>query len=105
MCHQSGTAIPVQICACWDARPLMMWTQAGWPTTVDDEAALKRQIMQRLIAQGEKPTPMIVGKMARTITSKREIEQTLNMIRQAGSQVEYVSVDVTDGAHALGRWR
>ncbi|MCP5074629.1 MAG: SDR family NAD(P)-dependent oxidoreductase, partial [Rhodobacteraceae bacterium] len=73
----------------------------SWLSDADDEAALKRQIMQHLIAQGEKPTPMLVGKMARTIASKREIEKTLHTIRQAGSQVEYLSVDVTDSV-AMG---
>ncbi len=72
------------------------WLQAG-----SDEAAIKRQIMERLVAQGEKPTPLLIGKMARAISSKQAIEATLRTIEQAGSQVEYLPVDVTDGA-ALG---
>jgi NAD(P)-dependent dehydrogenase (short-subunit alcohol dehydrogenase family) len=70
----------------------------SWLAEYADEAALKRQIMQHLLAQGEKPTPMSVGKLARAIASKREIEQTIRAIEQAGSEVEYLSVDVTDGA-------
>ncbi|VAW38151.1 omega-3 polyunsaturated fatty acid synthase subunit, PfaA [hydrothermal vent metagenome] len=69
----------------------------SWLGEYADEAGLKRQIMQHLLAQGEKPTPMLVGKLAQSIASKREIEQTLHAIQQAGSQVEYLSVDVTDG--------
>ncbi|MCB0035140.1 MAG: SDR family NAD(P)-dependent oxidoreductase, partial [Anaerolineales bacterium] len=68
----------------------------SWLGNYADEAALKQQIMQHLLAQGEKPTPMLVGKMARAISSKHEIEQTLHTIEQAGSQAEYLSVDVTD---------
>ena len=70
----------------------------SWLSDYADEAALKRQIMERVIAQGEKPTPMVINKMARAISSKHAIEQTLNTIRQAGSEVEYISVDVTDSA-------
>jgi acyl transferase domain-containing protein len=69
----------------------------SWLGDYADEAGLKRQIMQHLLAKGEKVTPMIVGRMARAIASKQEIEQTVYTIQQAGSQVEYLSVDVTDG--------
>jgi len=68
----------------------------GWLKDYADEAALKRQIMEHLAAIGEKPTPAAVQKLARAITSKREIEATLAAIRQAGGQAEYLSVDVTD---------
>jgi len=74
----------------------------GWLKDYADEAALKRQIMEHLAATSEKPTPAAVQKLARAITSKREIEATLAAIRQAGGQAEYLSVDVTD-APALQR--
>ncbi len=70
----------------------------SWLVGRPDEAALKRQIMERIVAQGEKPTPMLVAKMARTIQSKQAIETTLETIAEAGSQAEYLSVDVTDAA-------
>lgn len=70
----------------------------SWLVGRPDEAALKRQIMERLIAQGEKPTPMLIGKMARSIGSKQAIETTLQTIAETGSQVEYLSVDVTNAA-------
>lgn len=72
----------------------------SWIVGTPDEAALKRQIMERLKAQGEKPTPPAIGKMARAITSKQEIEATLNAITAAGGQAIYLPVDVTN-AEAL----
>ncbi|HLP88968.1 MAG TPA: SDR family NAD(P)-dependent oxidoreductase [Nostocaceae cyanobacterium] len=61
-----------------------------------DEATLKKRIMENLIAQGQKPTPMIVQKVFNEINSSREIKKTLAAIEETGATVEYISVDVTD---------
>ncbi|MCM0589087.1 MAG: SDR family NAD(P)-dependent oxidoreductase [Gloeotrichia echinulata CP02] len=61
-----------------------------------EEPALKKRIMENLLAQGEKPTPMSVQKIYNKIHSSREIKKTLAAIEQTGSTVEYISVDVTD---------
>ncbi len=61
-----------------------------------DEATLKKRIMEYLISQGEKPTPMKVQGFYRQIAGSREIKQTLSEIRATGSEVQYLSVDVTD---------
>jgi acyl transferase domain-containing protein len=68
----------------------------NWVGDYDGEAALKRLVMEHLKATGQKPTPVAVQKLARTIKSKQEIEGTLRAIRQAGGQAEYLSVDVTN---------
>lgn len=69
------------------------WVDESW-----DEATLKRGIMQHLLAQGEKPNLKLVGKMARSIGSKLEINRTLAAIAATGGSAEYVSVDVTNAA-------
>ncbi|BAZ32978.1 KR domain-containing protein [Cylindrospermum sp. NIES-4074] len=61
-----------------------------------EDAALKKRIMENLLAQGEKPTPMSVQKIFNQITSSREIKRTLAAIEEAGAKAEYISVDVTD---------
>jgi len=61
-----------------------------------DEPALKKRIMEHLLSLGEKPTPISVQKFYNKISSNREIKQTLAAIQQAGSDAEYLSVDVTD---------
>ncbi|MEH2396449.1 SDR family NAD(P)-dependent oxidoreductase [Nostoc sp.] len=61
-----------------------------------DESALKKCIMENLLSQGEKPTPMSVQKIYNKITSSREIKNTLAAIEKTGAKAEYISVDVTD---------
>ncbi|MEH1837032.1 MAG: SDR family NAD(P)-dependent oxidoreductase [Nostoc sp.] len=61
-----------------------------------DESALKKRIMENLLSQGEKPTPMSVQKIYNQITSSREIKNTLAAIQKTGAKAEYISVDVTD---------
>ncbi|MBE9189732.1 SDR family NAD(P)-dependent oxidoreductase [Gloeocapsopsis crepidinum LEGE 06123] len=67
-----------------------------WAMGCNDEAVLKKRIMEYLVASGEKPTPVMVQKQYKAIASSREIQATLNAIEQAGSKAEYFSVDVTD---------
>ncbi|MBD2628450.1 SDR family NAD(P)-dependent oxidoreductase [Trichormus variabilis] len=61
-----------------------------------EDSALKKRIMENLISQGEKPTPMMVQKIFNEINSSREIKKTLAAIEAAGAKAEYISVDVTD---------
>lgn len=63
-----------------------------------EESALKKRIMENLLAQGEKPTPMSVQKIYNKIASSREIKNTLAAIQQTGAKAEYISVDVTNVA-------
>jgi len=71
-----------------------------WARGENDEAALKRRIMENFKAAGEAPTPQKIQKTFRQIQAQAEIEGTLDAVRKAGGQAEYVSVDVTD-CHAL----
>ncbi len=73
-------------------KPLPDWARNG-----ANEAELKKLIMDQLKASGETPTPPKIQKMYRAIQTQKEVEQTLDAVRQAGGQAEYVSVDITDG--------
>lgn len=81
-------------------RSPLLETEPIWAQNCQDEASLKKQIMQHLLEQGEKPTPLGVQKIYQQIAANREIKQTLTTIQQTGSYGEYLSVDVTD-AEAL----
>lgn len=61
-----------------------------------DEATLKKIIMEDLLKKGEKPTPIQVKKIYNQIISDREIKQTLELIKQAGGEAEYINADVTN---------
>jgi len=71
---------------------LPAWAQAG-----KSEAELKRSILEHLKAAGETPTPQKIQKLYTGFLSQIEVEETLQAVRSAGGQAEYVSVDVTDG--------
>jgi NAD(P)-dependent dehydrogenase (short-subunit alcohol dehydrogenase family) len=61
-----------------------------------EDAELKKRIMQALIAQGEKPTPVKLQKIAGSITSRRDILKTLQTLKDLGREVAYVNADVTN---------
>ncbi|MEQ8970428.1 MAG: SDR family NAD(P)-dependent oxidoreductase [Coleofasciculus sp. C1-SOL-03] len=73
-------------------------TEPEWAKNCRNEADLKKRIMQDLIAQGEKPTPIKVQKIFKTLSAQREIATTLSTIHQVGGQAEYLSVDITNYA-------
>ena len=72
-------------------------TEPEWARDCDDEMTLKKRILEHLLHQGDKkPTPKMVQQEYKSIAAKKEIEQTLRQISQAGGQAEYLSVDITD---------
>ena len=70
--------------------------EAAWARDCNSELTLKKRILEHLLEQGTKPTPMMVQKEYKAIAAKREIEQTIREIESAGGKAEYLSVDVTD---------
>lgn len=77
-------------------RSEILATEPEYAQNCTEEAALKKRIMENLISQGEKPTPMSVQKIYNQIHSSREIKKTIVALQQTGSTVEYINVDVTD---------
>ena len=77
-------------------RSAIVQPEPEWAQDCNDEMMLKKRILEHLLHQDEKPTPKMVQREYKSIAAKREIEQTLSRIRQAGGQAEYISVDVTD---------
>jgi len=63
---------------------------------VRDEAGLKRLIMQNMQASGEKPTPQKIQRTYKAFTARREISETLQAVKAAGGEAEYLSADITD---------
>ncbi len=83
-------------------RSAITQSEPEWARECDHEMTLKKRILEYLLQQDEKPTPKMVQQEYKSIAAKREIEQTLQQISQAGGQAEYLSVDVTD-ANALAQ--
>ena len=61
-----------------------------------DENTLKRLIMEDLKSKGEKPSLPKVKSIFKNITAKKEIDETITAIKNAGGQAIYVQGDVTD---------
>ena len=70
--------------------------EPDWASGVIDEAELKRRIMVKLSAQGEKATPAKIQKEFSLLQSRRTIENTLSAITEAGGQAVYCNTDITD---------
>ncbi|MEC9465978.1 MAG: SDR family NAD(P)-dependent oxidoreductase [Myxococcota bacterium] len=65
---------------------------------VDDEAGLKRALLDAARASGQKVTPAELGKQTQKVLGAREIRATLQAIRAAGSEADYYAVDIRDSA-------
>ena len=63
---------------------------------VDDGAELKKLLLQKAQAEGEKVTPMELGKRVARLQAMREIHATLEALKTAGSEAQYLPVDVQD---------
>ncbi|MBL4821956.1 MAG: SDR family NAD(P)-dependent oxidoreductase [Colwellia sp.] len=73
--------------------------EPSWAKNITDEVALKKAAMQALIAAGDKPTPVKVTQFVRPVLANREIAQTLNAIKAAGGQAQYIAADVTNSTN------
>jgi NAD(P)-dependent dehydrogenase (short-subunit alcohol dehydrogenase family) len=69
--------------------------EPGWASGVED-TALKAAAAAGLKAAGEKPTPKRVERLQQTVVGAREIRRTLQSLHEAGSQAEYLAVDIVD---------
>ncbi|NEO04753.1 SDR family NAD(P)-dependent oxidoreductase [Moorena sp. SIO3I8] len=77
-------------------RSSIMTDEPDWAKDCFNESELKKRIMNNILAQGQKPTPMELQRVFKTIVSSREIHKTLLAIEEAGGQADYIDVDVTD---------
>ena len=77
-------------------RSAISQTEPQWAYGCDNELELKKRILEHLLHESQKPTPMMVQREYKAIAAKREVEHTLQQISQAGGEAVYLSVDVTD---------
>lgn len=66
--------------------------------TATNEAQLKAILIKQTQDSGEKPNLIHIQQQARHILATREIQTTLDALRQAGAQVSYHVCDVQDSA-------
>ncbi len=63
---------------------------------LNDEAALKRALLDRAHAKGATPTPAQLSAEVGAVLASREIQATLTAISATGARVRYAAVDATD---------
>ncbi len=71
-----------------------------------DREALKRTLMERLTAQGEKATPALIEQQLAALERADAALKTIDRLTQLGSQVSYLACDVTQPEavdHAVAR--
>ena len=71
-------------------------TEPAGAAAIQEESALKQLIMEDLKEKGEKPTLQKVQRAFKSIITRREIKETLEAVRMAGGQAEYLRVDITN---------
>ncbi|MDA3648382.1 SDR family NAD(P)-dependent oxidoreductase [Saccharopolyspora indica] len=69
--------------------------EPAWARGVADDG-LKAAAIEAIKAAGERPTPREVERGYRDQIAQREIRATIEAVGQAGAQVRYLAVDVTD---------
>ncbi len=68
------------------------------PAEIKDEAGIKRWIASDMLANGETPAPQKVQKAYQLMQAQQEIRHTLQQVKAAGGQAEYISADISDAA-------
>lgn len=69
---------------------------------VEDEASLRQALLTDTEKDGRKLSPVEASRMVRQVLAAREIRQQTSCLREMGSQVCYLDVDIRDKA-ALGK--
>jgi NAD(P)-dependent dehydrogenase (short-subunit alcohol dehydrogenase family) len=67
-----------------------------WAVLATGETAVKAAAADHLRQAGEKPTPREVDRLTRDLLGRREVLATLADLREAGAEVDYLAVDITD---------
>ena len=71
-------------------------SEPAWAANCSDEITLRKRALQDMQARGTQPKPVEIQNVTKAIIARREVLETLQAIRQTGSQVEYLSVDIGD---------
>jgi acyl transferase domain-containing protein len=72
--------------------------EPAWANGATQAAELKQRAIVALMVENPKTTPIAIQKAVNAVLSQREIASTLQAIREAGGEAEYVSVDLTQAS-------
>jgi len=72
--------------------------EPAWALGVDDVARLKQLALAEAQSRGEKLNPKALAAMVSNVVAQRQIQQTLDELRQFGATAAYINADITDKA-------
>ncbi len=73
--------------------------EPDWATGIMEKAELQNSALSYYKQSGEKATPKLLQKLVGEVISSREIQSTLQQIREHGGEVMYISSDVNNKEH------
>jgi len=77
-------------------RSELLGEEPGWAKGLDTDADLRQSVLQHYKKKGKKLSPKQMDQKLREILSSREIQSTLNRIKEAGGEAHYLQVDITN---------
>ena len=76
-------------------RSILLTEEPNWAKGISDDH-LQSSAMDHFKSIGESVTPKAITKVISPILSSREIQSNLALLREYGSEVEYLQIDITD---------
>jgi NADP-dependent 3-hydroxy acid dehydrogenase YdfG len=77
-------------------RSELLEKEPGWAIGLDNDADLRQSILQHYKERDKKLSPKQMDQKLREVLSSREIQSTLNRIKEAGGEAHYLQVDITN---------
>lgn len=77
-------------------RSELLEKEPGWSIGLDSDADLRQSILQYYNERNTKLSPKQMDQKLREVLSSREIQSTLNRIKEAGGNAHYLQVDITN---------
>ncbi len=77
-------------------RSELLEKEPGWAIGLNNDADLRQSILQHYKERDKKLSPKQMDQKLREVLSSREIQSTLNRIKEAGGEAHYLQVDITN---------
>ena len=77
-------------------RSALLVEEPDWAYEIKTDADLKQSVLKHFKSEDKKLSPKDMNKMIREVLSSREINSTLERIKNAGGEAHYLQVDITN---------
>ena len=77
-------------------RSELLGEEPGWAAGLDTDADLRQSILQYYTERNKKLSPKQMDQKLAEVLSSREIQSTIDRIKEAGGEADYLQVDITN---------